>query len=223
MPIFLIFFAVIVLMIVFGVIGHQQAKKRREMLAAWAHASGLTFNPDKDRSFDDQFRLRPFRRGKGRYAYNLSHGERGGYRFIAGDYHYYTESSNGKSNSRTHHHFSFALFQPRFPLHKLAIRRESVFDKFTAAFGFDDIDFESAEFSKAFHVKGDDRKWTYDVIHPRTMELLLGHREVKIDSDVTALVITGPKKRWEISQLEHYANIATEFLDAIPTHARESY
>ena len=40
-------------------------------------------------------------------------------------------------------------------------------------FGFDDIDFESDEFSREFCVKAADRRWAFDVIHQATMEFLL--------------------------------------------------
>ena len=58
-------------------------------------------------------------------------------------------------------------------LKPLFVRGENLWDKMTSAFGFDDIDFESAEFSRKFFVKSPDRKWAYDVIHQETMELLI--------------------------------------------------
>jgi hypothetical protein len=42
------------------------------------------------------------------------------------------------------------------------------------AVGLDDIDFELAEFSRAFYVKAGDRKWAFDVFPQATMEYLLG-------------------------------------------------
>jgi hypothetical protein len=47
--------------------------------------------------------------------------------------------------------------------------------------GYDDIDFESSEFSRAFAVRSRDRKFTYDVCHPRMMEYLLEHRDLSLE------------------------------------------
>ena len=219
--IILIIIAFAAIAIISAIHGHKKEKERRAMLAAWASASGLVFSEMKNSGFDNRFSLSCFRHGKRRYGYNLSHGERGGYQMIAGDYHYETESRDSKGNTSTHHyHFSFALFQPPFPLRQFALRKEGIFDKVTAVFGFDDIDFESAEFSKAFHVKCEDRRWAYDLVHPRAMELLLRHRELRVEADRGCIaVFTG--KRWGIPQFEHYANTAIELLDGIPIHARE--
>ncbi len=47
--------------------------------------------------------------------------------------------------------------------------------------GADDIDFESAEFSRRFYVKANDRKWAYDVIHTRTMDFLMNAPKATIE------------------------------------------
>ena len=219
---FLIFAALVVVFIFAAIHSHKREKERTAKLAAWAHASGMSFRPGQNSSFRDQFPLASFQQGDGgRYAYNISHGERGGMQMIAGDYHYYTESTDSDGDtSTTHHHFSFALMRPDFRLRNLTIRKEGIFDKLGAAFGFDDIDFESAEFSKRFHVKSDDRRWAYDVIHPRTMEFLMQEPGMRLECIPGALVVyTG--KRWTVPQFEHYASRATTFLDGIPEHARE--
>ena len=211
-----LFIGVIILVIVIAIFAHMQAQKRRQMFADWASASGLRFIPDKDRHFDDQFPLPCFKRGSRRSAYNRCVGKRGDYSIVAGDYRYTTGSGDDKKT----HTFSFFMVQPSYPLRDFALRPEHVFDKFSAAFGFDDIDFESAEFSKAFHVKCADRKWAYDVLHPRTMEFLLRHRKLNLQANPRAIVVQDGRD-WQIPQFEHYANLLTEFLDAIPNHARE--
>ena len=37
-------------------------------------------------------------------------------------------------------------------------------------FGFDDVDFESAEFSRKWHVGAQDREFAYQVFHPKMIE-----------------------------------------------------
>ena len=109
------------------------------------------------------------RRGHSRYATNIMHGEHNGIDITAFDYHYVT----GHGKSRRAHNFSVLAIPSPLPLKPLYLRPEHVFDKVTDFFGFDDIDFESAEFSRKFFVKAPEKSWAYDVIHQRMMEYLL--------------------------------------------------
>jgi len=103
---------------------------------------------------------------------------------LAFDYHYETHSTDSKGHRRTnHHHFSAVILASALPLKPLFIRAEGFFDKLTEFVGFDDIDFESAEFSRKFYVKAKDRRWAYDVIHARTMEFLLSMPRFTIQFD----------------------------------------
>ena len=175
MPFGLIIFGVIALMIVFAIAGHIQAKKRREALSALASHLGLRFDPNKDRSFDDRYRcFDALRWGDNRYAYNILRGEFDGRHIVGFDYHYETSRTDSDGDrTTTSHHFSAVIFQTALPLDGLTIRNEGFFDRMKTLFGFDDIDFESAEFSKAFHVKCRDRGMAYDVVQPETMEFML--------------------------------------------------
>ena len=74
-------------------------------------------------------------------------------------------------------------------LEPLFIRPENFFDKLTEFIGFNDIDFESAEFSKKFYVKSPDKKWAYDIIHPRMMEFLLASPMFSIQFDLLSVIV----------------------------------
>ena len=153
------------------------------------------FDADEDYAYDSEFsQFSIFCHGSSRYAYNTL---RGGLRFgdeawpaRMGDYHYQTTSHNGKTTTTHHHHFSYLLVELPYPsLPDLRIRREGIFDALAGAFGFDDIDFESAEFSKRFHVKSADKKFAYDVCYPPMMEFLLASEPpaMEIDGGVCCL------------------------------------
>lgn len=170
----------IIIIFVFIIIGvailswYQQEKRRKELLA-WAQSKGLQFYPARDYGMDSRFpELKTLRQGENRYAYNIMQGRYTDRDMVAFDYHYETHSRDSKGRRQTHHyHFSTLILESGLPLKPLFIRPEGFFDKITEFFGADDIDFESAEFSRKFYVKADDRKWAYDVIHTRTMEFLL--------------------------------------------------
>ena len=144
--------------------------KRRKDLSSWAAAKGWSFASTRIRHFDDEHGEFPcLRRGHSRYAYNVSKGTEGGRTVVAFDYHYAT----GSGKHRHDYRFSGVLLGSHVLLKPLYIRPENFFDKVSEFFGVDDIDFESAAFSRAFHVKGPDKRWAYDVIHQRTMAFLL--------------------------------------------------
>lgn len=70
--------------------------------------------------------------------------------------------------------FSYVLARPPgAERRRLVVRRERRGDRLKAGLGWGDIDFESVEFNDRYWVAGNDKRFAYDVIHPRAMELLL--------------------------------------------------
>jgi hypothetical protein len=65
-----------------------------------------------------------------------------------GDFSYKVTTSNGKTTTTTTYRFSYLIVHPPWDTPPLLIRPEGLFDKIKGAFGFDDIDFESIEFSQ---------------------------------------------------------------------------
>jgi hypothetical protein len=155
--------------------GFWQNRKRRQELELIAQRHGWQLNSGKDSSFDDRYgEFSCLKRGSNRYANNILTGSSAGRAFCGFDYHYETHSTDSEGKTQTHHHsFSAVMVETGLPLEPLSIRSESFFDKIGGLFGFDDIDFESDEFSRTFHVKAPNRRWAYDVLHQETMEYLL--------------------------------------------------
>ncbi len=209
----LLFFAAVFLF------GGWMQKKRREELAAWGQQAGLNFAPDRTIEFET---LHPsfdcLRRGDNRYAYNVLSGEWNGYPVSAFDYHYETESRDSKGHRRKNTHiFSAVILRSAVPLQHLQIRAETIFDKVAQAVGFDDIDFESAEFSRKFMVKAKDRKWAYAVIHPRTMEFLLTSPIFSLLFDTTS-VMAWRDRQLSAREIEQAANVACGLLQRLPEY-----
>ena len=169
-----------------AVIFSIRAKKKRQMeLSAWADARGFTFLPDETPALAHQFPgFKVFHTGSRRYAYNVMTGERDQRGLWAFDYHYETYSTDSKGRRQTHHHhFSALVVDSGMYLKPLTIRAENFFDKMKGVFGFDDIDFESAEFSRKFWVTAKEKRWAYEVIHQGTMEFLLEAPRYGIEFD----------------------------------------
>lgn len=220
----LIFIAIATLVIVAAVFGAMQARKRREALAAWAAGFGMTFAEGKDRSYEYTFPdFRHLKAGEGdRYAQNVVSGTFRNRPLRAFDYHYITTSTDNKGHRTTHHHrFSAVIVGCEIPLKPLQLRPEGFFDKIGAAFGFEDINFESAEFSRRFKVTAPDRKWAYDVLHARAIEFLLAQPPFSMQFGCGNQVMFWTGGTWTPGQFEAAANSVAGLLDLLPRYLKE--
>jgi hypothetical protein len=208
------FIALVIVAIVFG----AKAKKRRQMaLAAWAQSKGFHYTPDEVSTIENRFgNFGCFTRGDNRYGYNVMRGEVHGRPTWAFDYHYETHSRDSKGNrTTTHHHFSAVVVDSRLALRPLRIRTEGFFDKMKGAFGFDDIDFESAEFSRKFWVTAPDKRWAYTVISQRTMEFLLESPRFKVEME-GPWVLVYRSTRFQSPVFEQAFAVAHGILERLP-------
>ncbi len=180
---YIIIFGVFAAAAIYGIFA---SRKRRLELAQWALKNDLTFSSEHDSSFGLRYSsFDCLNRGDSRYAYNVMTGAIAGRIFTGCDYHYAT----GSGKHRHHYNFSLIIVQSPILLEPLFIRPENIFDKFTELVGFNDIDFESAEFSKKFYVKAPNKKWAYDIIHPRMMEFLLAVPVFSIQFDFLSVIV----------------------------------
>ena len=214
----------IALVSLFGYLGWLAEKKRREALAAVADGLGWRFDPSRDRDHDDEYaHFEIFRHGHSRAAYNTLEGvlEIDDLRWPAkmGDFTYKVTRHSGKSTSTQTYRFSYLiLHMPYSHVPDLLLRREGMFDKIAGVLGFDDIDFESAEFSRRFHVKSADKRFAYDVVHPRMMEFLLAGDAPTVDIENRRCCLSDGNRRWEPEQFEQKLAWVRRFLDLWPDH-----
>jgi hypothetical protein len=215
---FLIIVAAIAAAIGFAIWNSWMKDKRRKELAGWAQANGLKFLSEKDHSVWLRYQLfKCLQRGENRYAYNIMLGT-SGQRVMSGfDYHYETHSSDAKGNRQTHHHyFSALVVDAGLPLKPLFIRPEGFFDKVTEFVGFEDIDFESAEFSQKFFVKSPDRRWAYDVLHQKTMELMLTYPRFHIEFQGTQVMAYHDNSTFSLGEFSSALKVVIGILDYLP-------
>lgn len=215
--------AIVAAIIVAGILAAAAAKKRREAIAAWARANGFSYFPGEDRGMAARYAyFDSLSSGSNRYAYNIVRGDVGGLPFCMFDFHYETHSTDSKGRRQTHHHHLTAVVIETglaFPA-ELKVRPEGFFDKLASVVGFDDIDFESDEFSRKFHVKSNDKKFAYDVIHPRMMEYLLQHPSGSFEIERNAIGVAGgsclPAEQWKT-----YLSYTRNILDMLPEYLIE--
>ena len=181
-PLFI--FGIVAIFIVVLVVGYISSLKRREAMAAVAAKLGLQFMPHKDRYMPKRYRfLDKLRRGRDRYAYNVLSGRYQGHEILIFDYHYKT----GSGKNTQHHYISFFILQLPASFPELIIAPEGIFSKIAQAVGYDDIDFESHEFSRKFCVRSQDKKFAYDVCNARMIDYLLSNTDLSIEIEERAL------------------------------------
>lgn len=220
----LIFIVVGVLIAVAAYGAHKQQKRRVEELRTFALQRGWQFTPTALGPGDLTF-MRPFdtfERGRGRIAYNTMRGAiASGARqwpVLMGDYQYKTTSGTGKNKRTTTHRLSYLIIEtPYLGAPELFIRREHFLDRFAGFMGFDDIDFESSEFSERFHVKSADKRFAYAIIQPRMMEFLLAGESPAIEFR-SGYCLFERRGCWSATEFAAMIDWATEFFARWPEH-----
>lgn len=222
----------IIALAIYAIVEAEKARKQRiEEMRAYAQQVGLSFREAKDTNHDEEYaHFELFRRGFDRAAYNTIHGRMSYDDAIVevnmGDFTYKTREtytttdSKGRTTTRTRivkHHFSYFIMElPYIMMPDLLIRREGLFDKIASAFGKNDIDFESAEFSRKYFVKCDSRKFAYDIIHPRMMEFLLETKPGLIDIENARICLADGYSVWKSHRFGESLHWTRQFLDHWP-------
>ena len=113
-------------------------------------------------------------RGDGQGVENLVYGPWQELDVIAFDFWYYDESTDANGHtSRSYHRFDCAIVPIDADCPRLAIGRETLLTSLAGALSFHDIEFESEDFNRAFHVTCEVPKFANDVIDQRMMSWLL--------------------------------------------------
>ncbi len=215
----LIIVGVVAIIVVVLVLGYLSVRKRREAMATLAARLVLRFDPNKNRDLARRYRfLDKLRAGSNRYAFNILSGNYQGHDVTLFDYHYETHSTDSKGRRHTHHHyFSFFILHLSASFPELVIGREGFFSKIAQAFGYDDIDFESHEFSRKFCVRSADKKFAYDVCNARMIEYLLSNNDLTIEIEGDSLAISF-SRRLAPEQIEPNLNRLITVRSLIPDY-----
>jgi len=195
-PVFIV--GVLAVIVIVAIVGHLAAQKRRQAMMALAARLGLHFDPRKRRDLARRYEfIDRMRAGRDRYAFNVLSGNYQGHDVILFDYHYKTGS--GKD---THHHYlSFFILRLPISVPELVIGPEGFFSKVAQAVGYDDIDFESHEFSRKFCVRSRDKKFAYDVCNAQMIEFLLSNTDLTMEMELDSLAVSF-RRRLRPEQIE---------------------
>lgn len=199
-----------------AVIGSIQARRRRKELEAFARRVNFSFMHDAADWVADQFDgFTPFGQGRSRRVSNLLEGERAGVRWEMFDYRYTT----GSGKNRRTHHYGVVAARIALAFPRTTIRPEGMFDKIASLAGFDDINFESEAFSRRYHVKSEDRRRIYDLVHPKMMEYLMSLPAMQWQLG-PGLVLMVRGGHYDPPELERVMGAVEGFLAHIPGYVR---
>lgn len=205
--------AFVALAVIAIVVARQMAERRRREFALEAQRLGLLF---ADRGGDDLWVLcRDFKltQGGSPRCLNVLHGRHRGVDVRIFDHIF--RVSTGKNSHDVTIGVAFASLARPWP--HLSITPETFGHKLFDAFGGEDIDFESDEFSRRFWVRADDRKFAYDVITPRMMEFLMepGWTHWRFQGSVACLWKRG---RLGLHEIAPTLDRLVAFLEQVPDH-----
>jgi hypothetical protein len=222
-PQVLFVFALVALAALGAYLSWKAEQQRRADLERVAASLDLRYDPSDDDSHDDEYaQFDVFRRGHSRTARNTMRGtvELFGSRcrLCMGDFRYKVTSGSGKHRSTKTYRFSYLIVHPPWPAPSLLVRPEGLFDKLKGAIGFDDIDFESEEFSRKFYVQSSDKRFAYDVLHPRMMEFLLREQPDAMDLEGGAMCVTDGSRLWEPADFRARLDFVRRFCELWPRH-----
>jgi hypothetical protein len=212
-------FVAVVVVVFIGVIFNAIAqRKRREGLFELAQRLNLDFHGGQDDGIPGRFGfLKQLAQGDDRYAVNVLSGNYQQNEILAFDYHYATYHTDKNGTHKDDHWFSFFILTLPAVFPDLTIRRENFLTRVAEVFGYQDIKFESAEFSRAFNVRSPDKKFAYDVCNAKMMEYLLANHDlsIEIENEVIALAFN---TRLSVEQIEFNLQRLVELRSRLPEY-----
>lgn len=241
-----VFIGIIVIAVVASVFQTKMRKKREADLAAFAARNGFTMYPNEEPgcgSFMSNYStgsslfgsndmvaggqisgrlgtmfglFSPFGAGHSRMIYNVVAGELPWSTFYTYDYRYVT----GSGKSRQVHEHGIVAFRVPLSFTKLSIRSEGFLDKIGGALGLRDIQFESDEFNREYHVSCDDDRFAFDILHPSMMQFFLSLPRLswQMMGPYIVLVNNGD---WPVGSLPGIIETAEQFVQLIPDYVRQ--
>ena len=213
------------ILVVGGMVFAWRLERRRAAeLEAFATELGLSFDSARDSTADKRFaRFAMFKRGRSRRAWNIMRGEvvLAGHdvNVEMGDFRYTVGSGKDQKTYR----FSYLVaVNPIGTCPETIVRREGIFDRVKGMLGFDDIDFESDDFSRRFHVSSDDKRFAYDLISQEMIEFMLQQPPSAMELDGELVCISDGSSRWKVGEFRSSLSWLESMLERWPRHLADS-
>ena len=172
------------------------------------------FNPARDEGFAMGWGfLNRLAQGEDRYAFNLLRGIYHEQRLFVFDYHYQT----GSGKSRKEHYSTMLMLVCKEVFPQVTIKPDNLLSRLAAAFDGEDIKFESAEFSRTFRVRSQDKRFAYDVCNPQMMEYLLANRDLEVEIQGPVILLAF-EPQMPVGQIEFNLQRLIEIRSRLPEY-----
>jgi hypothetical protein len=215
----LVLLIVAVAVVIAGVTYLRHRLRRRKIAAFTAFAVERGWHyAERDRSLVDRFLGEPFGRGHNRTAEHVLRGEYRGRQITAFEYSYKETRNNGQEQrTETYTHTVVALSLPSAKP-TLQVGRQGLGRKLLGLVGVRDLQLESEQFNDTFHIKTDNDRFAYDVLHPRMMEWMLGDQRALTTSFrfERGDLMTWDRNRMEPPRVQWMLDYLCDVLDQVP-------
>jgi hypothetical protein len=190
----------------------RRGSRRLKTVMAVAKLQGLRFLHKDDRNIPQRYsEFICLRQGKQQWAFNLLEGTWDGQPVLAFDYHYSIRFSK-----RDHHYyFSAVLLESEIPLKPLLILSDRKSQQLAQEFGFQEIQFDSPEFSRDFIVRTADKEWTQIALNSDVRQFLLNAPRFSIQFDEQRIMVFH-NDLMEHKDYESAVGVITGFLERLP-------
>jgi hypothetical protein len=218
---------IMVVLVALAIVAGQRQNKTRSVILDWetgglrqkiwrdfARRHGFRYFPEDVHDIPNRYQFDLFERGYSRRAYNLVEGHVGKLPLALFDYSY----EMGSAEDSESHRLSAVLSKLPIECPYLMIRPATMLDRFPVLFASERIEFETEQFNRAFQVHGQDKKFAYDICHPKMMEFLLETRIWTLEFRGPYLWFYDPYKEFTAADVERSLALAAEFVSRIPNH-----
>lgn len=192
---------------------------RRRMLSTWAARNGWTY-ADSDDSLVTLSQRDPFGEGHHRGTAEVLRGRFDGREVVSFVYRWRTGS--GKEEQHHSAHVVAVALPTCLPI--VEVVPEGLGARLAAAFGGQDLRFESEEFNRAFRIQAYDERTAYAIVHPRLMERLLepDGRLVAWRTDGT-WILSWRTGATDLDSLASRLSVMGAVVSAIPRHVWQDH
>jgi hypothetical protein len=192
--------------VVYGICAVRDALRERSRRRAFQHLAielGLRYQARDDKLVEHLGLVHALRQGKrsrlvsllatppARYAFNVLSGRYAGYPVRTFDFHCDpARTENRYVSQRDLPCISVFMLEEENPLPALLIYPRERWMRLEQMVKLERVELEAAEFAQAFVVRAQDRRFAYDICHPRMMEYLLEHRDLSLEIEGRCVAMT---------------------------------
>ena len=167
---------------------HANFRKRSPLVRFWAKKRGFGYQSKGEIASLPKLKCTKYlRKGANSKAYHVVTGKLGDVRFTMLDVEY---RSGNSSLDLYKYRTLFLIHSPIKFSSEVWIRPAHLIEDIPGALGISNIQFESKEFSDKFHVKSENKKFAWGVVHQLLMAILLDHPKTTLEYCESTICMT---------------------------------